>query len=356
MTEPRRAVRLASRDSGDDVLDALHTEALAADPAGRIPAALSIARRIGQTAPNPGDGSTALLWETLATVAAADLTVARTLEPHLDALAILAQATAPVDLDAIGAGAESTWGVFAAEGGAPLRATGTGDRWSLDGTKPWCSLGTSLSHALVSAHLDGGGRRLFAVDLGHPGVRAAAGVWAARGLREVPSGPLDFAGVPAVPVGDAGWYLERPGFAWGGIGVAAVWWGGAVGVARRLAAASTSGSREPDQIAQMHIGAVDMQLEIARLALSAAAEAVDRRGADRSEMGIIATRTRRIVAHAAEEVITRTGHALGPAPLALEEEHAGRVADLQLYLRQDHAERDEAGLGRALVAAGGPSW
>jgi hypothetical protein len=48
-------------------------------------------------------------------------------------------------------------------------------------------------------------------------------------------------------------------------------------------------------------------------------------------------------------VLERVGHALGPAPLARDERHARRVADLQLYLRQHHAERDEAALGRAVL-------
>jgi hypothetical protein len=58
---------------------------------------------------------------------------------------------------------------------------------------------------------------------------------------------------------------------------------------------------------------------------------------------------RRVVAGTTEEVLERVGHALGPAPMALEEEHAGRVADLQLYVRQEHAERDAAQLGRHLL-------
>jgi hypothetical protein len=39
------------------------------------------------------------------------------------------------------------------------------------------------------------------------------------------------------------------------------------------------------------------------------------------------------------------GRALGPAPLATDREHAQRVADLTVYLRQHHAERDLARLG-----------
>ena len=40
-------------------------------------------------------------------------------------------------------------------------------------------------------------------------------------------------------------------------------------------------------------------------------------------------------------------HALGPGPLAFEAEHATRVSDLRVYVRQHHAERDSAALGRA---------
>jgi len=42
--------------------------------------------------------------------------------------------------------------------------------------------------------------------------------------------------------------------------------------------------------------------------------------------------------------------------LALDERHARRVADLQLYVRQHHAERDDASLGRLLAGGDGPPW
>ncbi len=43
---------------------------------------------------------------------------------------------------------------------------------------------------------------------------------------------------------------------------------------------------------------------------------------------------------AATEVIERVGRALGPAPLCNDRAHARRVADLGVYIRQTHAERD----------------
>ncbi|MBD3945111.1 acyl-CoA dehydrogenase family protein [Nocardioides ganghwensis] len=314
--------------------------------AGDVRGALALARDHVGWLPHPGTGRTAHLWSALATVAAADLTVARVLEPHLDAVAILAQADEQADA--------GTWGVFAAEGpGEPLRATPAGSSYVLDGRKHWCSLAGHLDHALVSAWV-GADRRLFAVDLHHPGVTPVAGTWVARGLSSVDSGPVDMTTVEARPIGPTGWYLDRPGFAWGAIGVAAVWFGGAVGVARRMVAASAS--REPDQVALVHLGAVDARLHAARSVLQQAASALDAGDLTGADGWRAALRVRDVVADTCEEVVRRAAHGLGPAPLATDEDHARRVADLDLYLRQWHAERDQAGLGRLLLDDPVSSW
>ena len=324
-------------------------ERRAAVTEGAVDAALSLLAPAEALAPLPGTGATVRLWELLATLGAADLTAARVVEPHLDAVAILSQAGTG------GSSAGASWGVYAAEGpGLSLDARPDGDGWRLDGTKPWCSLAAQLDRAVVTAHTGPGARRAFAVDLRHAGVRPGRGTWVSRGLAGVDSTAVEFSDVPAVPVGGDNWYLERSGFAWGGIGVAAVWFGGAVGVARRLAAAGRS--REPDQIALMLLGRTDSALHAARRVLAAAAADVDAGRADGPDGALLAGQVRAVVADAAEQVLQLAGHGLGPAPLTGEEDHARRVADLQVYLRQHHAERDSAALGRALLAAGGEPW
>ncbi|MWJ20529.1 SAM-dependent methyltransferase, partial [Clavibacter michiganensis subsp. michiganensis] len=62
-------------------------------------------------------------------------------------------------------------------------------------------------------------------------------------------------------------------------------------------------------------------------------------------------RVRAVVARAVDDTLTHVAHALGPAPLAQDADHAKRVADLGLYVRQHHAERDDASLGGALAEA-----
>lgn len=58
---------------------------------------------------------------------------------------------------------------------------------------------------------------------------------------------------------------------------------------------------------------------------------------------------------AAADVLGRTGRALGAGPLSHDEAHSRAVADLTVYLRQQHAERDLARLGE-LVAEHGAAW
>ena len=294
----------------------------------------------GEGVPRPAGGATGDRWDLLATVAAQDLTVARVLEPHLDALAILAEAGQEPEPG-------SSWGVWAAEGGGE-RLLARGDDstgWVLEGRKPWCSLAGEVSHGLVTAWV-GDRRRLFAIALDDDGVTVEVGTWAPAGLAAVVTGPVAMRSVAARPVGTTGWYFERDGFWWGGVGVAAVWYGGAVGLARRLAAQMTA--REPDQLALMHLGEVDAALSAARATLGQAASQVDGGQVVGRQAMLLGARVRHVVASAVEAVSRQVAHALGPAPLSQEPEHASRVADLALYVRQHHAERDAANLGRIL--------
>ncbi|MGG7464030.1 acyl-CoA dehydrogenase [Plantibacter sp. YIM 135347] len=398
-TPARRRVVVAP--SGQSSWDATTTDAFAAVPesSASLDDVLAWAVEVGTRIPLPGSGRTLERWEFLASVAAHDVGTSRILEPHLDAIAILIEARSEdvehprsparggsrsradsgaesqvVDtverlLDATANGA--SWGVFASGGAAStLAATQHGDEWRLTGRKPWCSLGAVLSHALVTASTPSGDSRLFAVDLGQDGVRAHTGPWIARGLREVVSAPIDFDGVRATPVGAEGWYLARPGFAWGGMGVAACWFGGAVGVARALSETWTH--REPDALHDAATGAIDVLLQTSGGMLGSAASIIDR-GASASATShgsraepeqeslsvspsILMKRVRGAVAPSVATIIERVQRVLGPGPSTTDEAFAKRVADLQLYLAQHHWERDDVSLGRGLRALGRSPW
>ncbi|MGO4807802.1 acyl-CoA dehydrogenase family protein [Arthrobacter sp. 2MCAF15] len=349
------------------------------DAVGDIPALLALAQNIGQNAPRPGEGDTAHLWELLASVTAVDVAAGRVLEPHLDAIAILAQARPGAGTRATagswseGPGpapdaADGAWGVFAAEG-AGLRLNATPDgagRYVLSGSKPWCSLAAQLDGAVLTARLGAGNagnpgtgaRAAFAVNLHDPGVSCETPPWSSRGLREIPSGTVHFEDVRAVPVGGPGWYFGRPGFAWGGMGVAACWLGGAVAVARDFSFAlekAAEGGREPDQIALAHLGETDRIIASLTGYFARTAERIDRGQLSGSGAWSEALRVRGTTAAAVERIQTMVAQNLGPGPLAFNEPYGKRMADLSLYIRQHHAMRDDAQLG-ALTRIGDRSW
>lgn len=326
----------------DAELDALRDAAAAVrgDIDGEWDLVRLAGERIGAMAP----GNAARHLVGLAALAAVDLTIARRLEPHLDALGILRQAGL--------AEPDGVLGVFAAEApGARLEAD---DGHVLRGRKPWCSLAAELDHALVTAHAPGG-RRLLLVDLRHPGVAVQpAEGWVAKGLPRVPSTPVDFDAVPAVPVGEVGWYLDRPGFALGGIAVAACWWGGAVGLLGALDAYAVR--KRDDPLALLALGEAAVALHGAELSLAAAARAVDERLLDDEALRLLAQRVRSTVRGAADRIRSIAVATLGPAPLAFDADYAQRVADLELYTAQDHGARDLARLGSLLLEREDRPW
>lgn len=297
-------------------------------------------------APASASGRTLERFALLASVAAADVTAARVLEPHLDAHAILVESGSEIDRG-------GTWGVFAAEGpDAAVTAVDRDGGWSLSGTKAWCSLGDFLSNALVTAWTSADTRRLFRVELRAPSVRPASVRWISRGLSGVPSGPLEFLETPALPVGEDGWYLTRPGFAWGGIGVAACWWGGAVPIAQRIL--ERFHARE-GELAGATAGRVVRALESGRLALQDAAERIDHsERMTRDEARALSHIVRGTVADAVRTTLDGAKDALGPAVLGFDEPMARRIADLDMYATQYHPGRDDAALAGSL--RGGAPW
>ena len=290
--------------------------------------------------PLPGSGQTAQRWRLLSELAEADIVAGRLAEAHTDAVAILAE------LDGQAPQPAQLWGVWAAESSdAVLNARGEGDDVTLEGTKVWCSGAGLCTHALVTAQVDAGGRRLFAVDLRDAGVQPLPSTWRNAGMAESDTRSVRFTGTPAAAVGAPGEYLDRPGFWHGAVGVAACWLGGARAVAAALYARAAGEAADPHTLA--HLGAVDAALTAAEATLLCAARRVDADPLNRDGSAeLIARRTRAVVETAVQETIGRTGRALGPGPLALDAEHAQRVADLTMYVRQSHAERDLAELGR----------
>lgn len=286
--------------------------------------------------PLPGSGRTLVRWQALAELSALDLVLGRLAEAHADAVAILAELGGPRP--------EGLYGVWAAEPPtARVDAVRTGDSWVLDGRKAWCSGALLLDRALVTAHA-ADGRRLFHIDVGD--VTPVSGSWSAVGMAASGSVTVELNEVPAAPVGEPEEYLDRQGFWHGGAGVAACWYGGALGAARVLLRAARSSPANPHALA--HLGAVDGLITglAAHLAVAAAEIDADPH-APAARHRALRLRTR--VEAGATEILDRVGRALGAGPLCVDPVQARRAADLPVYLRQSHAERDLAGLGELAV-------
>lgn len=309
----------------------------------------------------PGQGDTAQRWRALAELAADDLDVARLAEAHLDAVAILHELNGRCSAQPVPAVLPGQrWAVWAAEppNGRVEAERRSDGGWQLAGTKRWCSGAHVCTHALVTAHAADGGR-LFAVDLSDCGVHPGLGGWKGLGMAGCGTEDVEFAAAPAVPVGPPRAYLDRVGFWYGAIGVAACWYGGAVAVGRPLWQAARDGNLDPH--ARAHLGAVDSALTAAGSVLREAAAATDCAGDPAaSDVASVqlwrrrALRVRAVVEAAATATIERVGRALGPRPLATDAQHSRRVTDLSIYLRQSHAERDLAALGD--LTAGADRW
>ena len=295
--------------------------------------------------PLPGSGSTWARFHALASFGQEDLVLARLVEGHTDALAILAELEGPAPPPA------SIWGVWAAEPPThAVQATLTGTGWRLNGTKAYCSGAFTCTHALVTARAEDG-RRLFAVEVA--GAQPVPGSWPAVGMAGSDSLTMVLTDLPGTPVGPPGAYLSRPGFWHGACGVAAVWYGGAVGIGRAVLRAGP----RLDAHGRAHLGAIDAGLAGMRAMLRQAAEEIDQDPADAAGQGAIrAGRVRAVVEEGATAVLAHAGRALGAGPLCHDAAHARRVADLTVFLRQSHAERDLAALADGLLGLPAPGW
>jgi hypothetical protein len=219
-------------------------------------------------------------------------------------------------------------------------------------------LGGPCLHSCVGHRTCSRWRSVFAVNLSGGGVRAGSGGWKGPGMAGSGMEDVEFTAAPAAAVGAPRAYLNRVGFWYGAIGVAACWYGGAVAIGRPLWESARGGALDPH--AQAYLGAVDSVLAGAAAMLPAAEEA-DRVGDPEADDDASvqlwqrhALRVRAVVEAAATSTIERVGRALGPRPLAIDAAHSRRVTDLAVYLRQSHAERDFAVLGN--LAAGAAWW
>ncbi len=302
--------------------------------------------------PLPGHGATLERWRALAAAGRHDLSVAKLYEGHTDALAILHEAQAGP------APAGSAWATWCAEppdARVALRA-GADGAYALHGRKAWCSGAHDVTHAVVSCWNEAGEAMLAAVDLRQRGVVIGDDGWDAVGMRATRSVDVLFDGARALPLGGPGFYVRRAGFWHGGAGVAACWFGAAGALAdalrARLALPQRGARDDPHRLAQL--GQVSVLLGSCAALMRQAAAVIDRDPGADAMAAALALRLH--VDAAATATLAAAGRALGPGPMCKDPRLARLFADLPVFLRQSHAERDEEALGRIVAAGGEAPW
>lgn len=291
--------------------------------------------------PAPGAGSTVSRWTTLAGWGRRDLALARLAEGHTDACAILTELGGKPRPGAL-------YGVWAARSGgtgAHLVDSPGGPR--VTGTVRFCSGAHGLDRALVVA-LGRSGTQILDLDLTDPRITPVPGSWRSVGMVGSDSADVVFDDVP-VPtdalIGAAGSYLERPGFWWGGGGVAAVWLGGATGAVDQVQAELPE---QPDPHQLAHLGALHTDVAATDALLVRTATAID---ADPAADHRLAVWLVRSAAEAtARTVLDIAPRLVGAAALSRVERLAQHLSDLAVFIRQHHGERDLAQLGSAMLA------
>jgi alkylation response protein AidB-like acyl-CoA dehydrogenase len=221
----------------------------------------------------------------------------------------------------------------------------------LQGTKSWCSGAASVTHALVTAWNERDEPVLAAVDLRHDRVRITDSGWQAVGMQASASVDVSFERVPALRIGSPRAYVERPGFWHGGAGIAACWFGAAAGIAA-FVARDARHRAGPHKLA--HLGVIDTTLSATAALLRETSGYIDR--SPHADAMAAAMRARLAAETAASLVVTRAGRALGAAPLCRDAHFAQLMADLPVFIRQSHAERDEASLAERVIEEGLTSW
>jgi hypothetical protein len=292
--------------------------------------------------PLPASGHTPERFDRLVEFGKEDLSLARLAEAHFDAVAILAEAGHGPRIGAI-------YGVWASEiPGNALTLSESKDGFLISGTKMFCSGAGVIDHALVTVAAPD--PYLVEVDLRlYPeNLEIETGVWKASAFALTNTTNIRFNRYPVSKSGvlcGRGWYLSRPGFWHGAIGPACCWAGGADAL---LAYARRQSRSDAHTLA--HLGAMHALQWAMRSCLATAGREIDASPADLRAAHLRALTVRHLVEQGSTEIVRRFARAYGPYPLAFDEQISRQYQELDIYLRQCHAERDLECLGKDVSA------
>ncbi len=273
-----------------------------------------------------------------------DVALSRLFEGHVDAVRILDQAGRPPVAGAL-------YGVWASRSQRTgVRAASTGAQLVLDGTLRFASGLGVIDRALVPVWTGPDRHLLIDLDLsevGGPELQPDTSQWQTAAMSVSRSHTLVIDGLKvrsADQVGPDNFYLDRPGFFPGGVGVAACWLGGATRVADLVLARMHD--PVPPQL-KLRLGEIRRQLSTGAAMVSAAGRSLDVEAdsaqterAEELDQRALSAETRWAVANAVHGVLDQAHRIAGPAGLAYDQDLTHAVHDLRLYVLQHNADAE----------------
>lgn len=292
--------------------------------------------------PPLGEGRSGERLKFLTEIARRDLSLARIIEGHLDAVQILHEAGRTIEKGAL-------YAVWASGGGdKSLQISpdvSSPETIFLTGCKLFCSGADLVDRALVYVYPN---EQLVEINIQttkeHGHLTFDGKLWKSPAFSETHTWAVTFDQLPVTPddyVGSRAWYFKRPGFCLGAFSPAACWAGGALAMLDSLRERPLTGGH-----AKAHLGAVAASACSMQLMLMWAAKEIDADPTNESgRIFPIALLVRHHIERNCTEILDRFGRTLGPRPYAFDTRTARRIAELNLYIRQCHAERDLEELG-----------
>jgi hypothetical protein len=305
------------------------------------------------------------LVEGLLRLGRTDIPLGRLVEGHVDAVRILDQA-------GVSPRPGARYGVWASRSaGTGLAATDHGDHLTVDGTIRFASGAGVIDRSLVPVWVDADQHLL--VDLAVDGLPVDRSHWHTSAMRvsQTHTVTVDQVVVSARDVvGPTDFYLRRPGFLPGGVGVAAVWTGG-LGRVVDIASAMLAG-RPATAAQQARLGRAHLHLVAAVCAVRAAATRLDEilsagnadadagaavavgaaaeQPTSADVLAAVCAESRAVVAQAVVAALAEVRALAGPAGLAFHPDLGHALDDLGLYAAQLNLDGEVTRLGAARQA------
>jgi hypothetical protein len=336
---------LATVAAGAEALDrapAFPTAALAVlGEAGALTATIGAVRAEVSVAPE---------WELVRRVAAADASVGRILDGHLNAVERLEVAAEPelreAELEKVEGGNRllGVWGADPAPGeGPPARIVEADGKSALRGVKTFCSGAGGIDAALVMVGDDDGlAPRLVLVECDER-VAVDREWYRGAGMRASESHRVDFDDAPVIAIlGEPGELGREPWFSRDAMRTAAGW-AGMVDAAADAAIADLAARRADEPLSQLAAGRIEAARGTVDAWLALAAGAAD----DGRELKSLSVRMRAEIDRAAKAVLEAAAAACGSYPFVTAGPLDRARRNLETFLLQHRLDPLLARLGAA---------